>query len=427
MATKPVYQRRCIDLELDELLPSVPAISIDGPKGVGKTVTAARRARTRFDLDDPQTFELVAADPRRLTQGDEPILVDEWHRYPASWDIVRRAVDNDRRANRFLLTGSASLESPGTHSGAGRIVALQMRPLTLFERGVGKPCVSLRELLTGKAAPISGTTRVTLTDYVDEIVVGGFPGMRGASARATRAQLDGYIARIVDRDFADAGRRLRNPAALRAWMTAYAAATATTCSYETIRDAATSGHGNKPAKTTTAPYRDTLARLWIVDPIPAWSPSGNWLARLTAAPKHHLADPALAARLLGADADALLSGSAVGPALPRDGTLVGALFESLVTLCARVYAQAAEASVHHFRTQGGEREVDLIVVRADQRAVAIEVKLSATVTDGDVRHLRWLRDQLGANLLDAVVITTGQHAYRRADGIAVVPAALLGP
>ena len=115
------------------------------------------------------------------------------------------------------------------------------------------------------------------------------------------------------------------------------------------------------------------------------------------------------------------------PAIPRDGTLLGALFESLATLDVRTYAQSAEATVGHLRTRGGEREVDLIVARGDQRVVGIEVKLTRTVGEGDVRNLRWLQAQLGDDLLDAVVITMGPEAYRRPDGIAVIPLALLGP
>jgi predicted AAA+ superfamily ATPase len=112
--------------------------------------------------------------------------------------------------------------------------------------------------------------------------------------------------------------------------------------------------------------------------------------------------------------------------MPRDGTLLGALFESLVTLGVRVAAEAAGARVRHLRTAEGKREVDLIVVRDDHRIIAIEVKLSQSVGDEDVRHLRWLADKLGDDLLDAVVITTGSEAYRRADGIAVVPAGAFG-
>lgn len=167
--------------------------------------------------------------------------------------------------------------------------------------------------------------------------------------------------------------------------------------------------------------------MWIVDPRPAWLPSRNPLSRLAQPPKHHLADPALAVRLLGLDTDGSLRGEEPGPHIPRDGTLLGHLFESLVTLSVRVYAQASEAHTRHLRLHGGQREVDLIVERADRRVVAIEVKLSGTVGDDDVRNLRWLKEQIGDDLLDAVVINTGPQAYRRTDGIAVVPAALLGP
>ena len=121
------------------------------------------------------------------------------------------------------------------------------------------------------------------------------------------------------------------------------------------------------------------------------------------------------------------AGEAMGPAIPRDGTLLGALFESLVTVSVRVYAQAVEASVFHLRTHRGGHEVDLIVERDDGRVLAIEVKLTATPDDHAVRHLRWLEERIGEDLLDRVVITTGSEAYRRSDGVAVVPAALLGP
>jgi predicted AAA+ superfamily ATPase len=174
--------------------------------------------------------------------------------------------------------------------------------------------------------------------YAREIITSGFPGLRHLQGRALRAQLDGYLGHIVDRDFLEQGHPVRKPDVLRRWMTAY-------------------------------------------------SPKIN---------------------------------------TPRDGTLLGQLFESLVTLSVRVYAQGAEARVRHLRTKDGRQEIDLIVERADQRVVAIEVKLSATVTDDDVRHLVWLRQQIGDEMLDAMIVTTGTHAYRRPDGIAVVPAVLLG-
>jgi predicted AAA+ superfamily ATPase len=424
------YRRRTVDDEVDSLFGELAALSLEGAKAVGKTATASERALTVYRLDDEDQRSVIDADRRRLLEGDRPVLIDEWQRLPASWDLVRREVDKpETPPGSFLLTGSAApAADASTHSGAGRIVTIRMRPLTLAERGVATPTVSFAALLRGDGSALSGETDVRLRAYANEILASGFPGLRGLSDRPLRAQLDGYIDRITDRDFAEVGVTIRNPAALRRWMTAYAAASSTTASYETIRDAATGGQGEKPSKATVGPYRDALERLWIVDPVPAWVPTRNHLRRLSSPPKHQLVDPALAARLLGVGVGALLheEEASVGPTVPRDGTLLGGLFESLVTVDVRVYAQAAEARVGHLRTAGGEHEVDLIVERDDGRVLAIEVKLSTTIDDHDVRHLRWLGERLGSDLVDSIVITTGPSAYRRSDGVGVVPAALLG-
>lgn len=426
LGTSVPYQRRVVDDELDELLSGLAAISLEGPKGVGKTATALTRATTVHRLDDVGHRQIIEADPARLERGPAPILIDEWQKWQPSWDIVRRSVDANPAPGRFLLTGSASPAGAETHTGAGRIVPVRMRPLSLAERGFA-PSVSLADLLDGSRPPISGVTPATLDDYVTEILASGFPGLRGLTDRQRRAQLDGYLARVIDREFPEQGVSLRRPDTLRAWMRAYAAATSTTATFERIRDAATPGVGNKPSASTTLPWRDILTRLWLLDPITAWLPSNNKLKELAVADKHHLVDPALAARLLNITAPKLMSGADTEPSLPRDGTFLGALFESLIALNLRVYAQAAEAEVRHLRTQRGEHEVDFIITGTDGGIVAIEVKLSASVEAADVEHLAWLGDRIGDQLLDAVIITTGREAYRRTDGIAVVPAALLGP
>lgn len=419
------YLSRIADREIDELFEELPAVAIEGPRAVGKTATAERRAATVHRLDVDEERSVAEADSSRLVSGDKPILIDEWQRLPASFDRVRRAVDDGAGPASFLLTGSAAPTRPPTHTGAGRIVRVRLRPMTLAERGVGSPTVSLAELLEGRRERLLGQTEVDLERYVDEILASGFPGMRELSLPRREAQLDGYLDHIVDRDFEELDREVRKPATLRRWMAAYAAATSTTASFETIREAAAGDRGEVPARATALPYRDVLERLWILDPVQPWLPTRNRLRRLTAPVKHHLADPALAARLLGVDASVLLKGESSGPRVPRDGTLLGALFESLVTLSVRVFAQRVRARTAHLRTWGGEHEIDLIVERG-QSIVAIEVKLGV-VTDRDVRHLLWLREKLGDELADAVVVTTGKYAYRRKDGIAVVPAALLGP
>jgi predicted AAA+ superfamily ATPase len=422
------YRRRMLDDELDELTAALSAVAIEGPKAVGKTATALQRTTTVFELDDPDQRSIAEADPSIVVDAEPPVLIDEWQYVPAVWDKVRRADDAGARPGQFILTGSAAPPpDTGTHSGGGRIISVRMHPLSLAERIATQPTVSLKHLLTGERATVAGETAHGIAEYTREILASGFPGLRRLADRPLRAALDGYLARIVDRDFPELGHTVRNPAALRRWMTAYAAATSTTATWETIRDAATGGEQAKPARTTVSPYRDILERLFILDPVPAWKPTRNHIAELGLPPKHQLADPALAARLLGATERTLLQGEAPGPAIPRDGTLLGALFESLVTLSVRVYAQASEAAVGHLRLHRGDHEIDLIVERDDGRAVAIEVKLNPTPPAASVKHLKWLAAEIGDELLDSVVITAGSRAYRRPDGIAVVPAALLGP
>ena len=168
--------------------------------------------------------------------------------------------------------------------------------------------------------------------------------------------------------------------------------------------------------------------MWVLEPLPAWLPGGSHLSRLKRGAKHHLTDPALAARLLNLSVDSLLSGQPAVSTGGRlgSGVLLGALFESLVTHDLRIYAQAADARVSHMRTWNDQREVD-VIIEYEGGVLPTEVKLGAEVTRRDTRHLRWLRDRLGPGLIDAMVVTAGQEAYRDEDGIAIVPAGLLGP
>jgi predicted AAA+ superfamily ATPase len=416
-----------VDDELDVLMPHLAAIALEGAKGVGKTATATQRSRTVVDLTDAQQRFVTEADPGLLVNAAPPVFVDEWQLVPATWDRIRRAVDDDPSGGRFLLAGSASpTRGQRVHSGAGRIVRLTMRPLSFPERRLTPPTVSLAGLLSGTGQTIGGHSDLRLAEYTAEILASGFPGLRGLPARAQRAQLDSYLARVVDHDLEENGLTVRRPAALTAWLTAYAAATSTTADYTAILDAATPGDGDKPARATVASYREALERQFLLEPVPAWVPSLSPLRRLVGAPKHHLVDPGLAARLLGVDAQALLRGG--GDRIrPSDGPLLGALFESLVVQTVRVLAQAAEARVWHLRTKAGEHEVDLIVEDGARRVVAAEVKLNPVIGDTEVGHLLWLRQQIPDRIADLVVITTGQTAYRRPDGVAVVPLALLGP
>ncbi len=414
------YLPRTVDLELDELLAHAPALAIEGPKGVGKTDTARRRAQGAWFLDDPAQRGVAEANFAMAGLPEGTFLVDEWQRLPQVWDAVRRQVDAGAPAGRFLMTGSATpKDSAGTHSGAGRILSLRMRPMGLHERGLVSPTVSVAALLAGTAGAIEGKADFTVRDYADAITSSGLPGVMRSSPRLRRGLLDAYLQRVIDRDLPDRGFGVRRPQTLRRWLAAYAAASSTTTAYSRLLDATTGGDAHQPAKTTTISYRDHLTALWLLDPVPGWTPASNALRRVQQAPKHQLADPALAARLLDLSGEALLG--------PSGAHMAGPLFESLATLGIRVCAQAAEASVSHLRLTGGDREVDLVVQGIDGQVLGVEVKLSGQVSDADVRHLKWLREQLPDRVVDLVVVTTGQVAYRRSDGVAVVSLGLLGP
>lgn len=414
-----------MERELDDLLAGLPAVLIEGPKAVGKTETAKQRAASRYSLDVERDYEIARGDPEHVLDAPPPVLIDEWQHLPDIWSRVRHRVDSGVPPGTYILTGSAHSLNRASHSGAGRIVSVRMRPMSIAERNDGVATVSLGGLLDGPGLDgaggrprLQGQTDWRLENYVEAILESGFPGIRGLAPRLRDRQLDGYLERVVDRDVeVEFGRRLRSAPALKRWMRAYADATATTTTFEKISAAAEPEVGDRPSQGLVRSYREALEALWVLDPLPAWRPSQVKISRLAKAPKHHFADPGLAARLLDLDSGSFL------------GARLGALFESLVALSVRVYAQAAEAKgVGHLQLRApDDRELDLVVERRDGKFLAIEVKLTATPHDSDVRHLKWAQDRFGDSLIDALVITTGDTAYRRGDGIGVVPAALLGP
>lgn len=418
------YRERVIDRELEELVRDVPAVAIVGAKAIGKTSSARRLARSVVDLADPDQRALVAADRQAALSAAPPVLIDEWQYDPDTWEAMRGLVDADSRAGRFLLTGSSNPRDVRVHSGAGRVVRLRMRPLSLAERGYS-PSVSLSELWT-RDATITGESPAVLADYAHEISSSGFPAIRFAGQRARGHLLQGYVESIVEHEVPDLGFVPRRPDSLLQWLRAYAAASSTTAAYAAIADAIP--EEARASRATMNAYRDVLGQLWLLDPVPAFTLGRNRLAGVGRLPKHQVVDPGLAATLLGVGPESLLDARAGREfAALRDGPLFGTLLESLATLCVRTYASAMGLAVSHIRTGRGDHEVDLVVHSPDGRMLAFEVKLGATPNDRDVRHLHWLADRMGDDLVDSIVLTTGIHAYRRQDGVAVVPLALLGP
>lgn len=421
------YSPRLLDSILDTFFAELPAVALEGAKGVGKTATATQRARQTVHLDNPRERASLAADPYDIANRSLPLLLDEWQLLPEVWDVVRRLVDEGAAGASFLLTGSAT-PSPEkkTHSGAGRITTFTMRPLAFAERAIVTPSVSLANLLAGKAE-IGGDSEFTVRDYTEEMLRSGFPGIRNYSPEVREVQLDAYLDYALDRNVEIEGVNVHRRETLRAWLAAYGAASATQASYTAILNAATAAIPDKPARRSVEIYRDYLSRIFLLDPIPAWTPAFTPLGRLTLSPKHHLVDPALAARLARVGVDELMRGEGEVVGGAGEGTWLGNLFESFVAQSVRVYAQVARARVSHMRVQDGRHEVDLILEGRGGRVLAIEVKLSGAISDSDVKHLLWLKEKLGDKLIDALVVHTGPRAYRRPDGVGVVPFALLGP
>lgn len=298
------------------------------------------------------------------------------------------------------------------------MTVLRMRPMTLWEIGASTGDVALTDLLDGR--PARGRADLNVVDYVTQIVRGGWPGQLNASTAAARRFLRGYVDLVVERDISAVDGQRRDPARLRRFLHAYAQLSAHAASLNTIaKRARGAGEGDEGLTWHTADaYRDAAERLMLIEDVPGWSAELRSRAVLVELPKRHLVDPSLAAVLLGADERRLIG----------DLRTLGFLFESLATRDLRVYAQLHDAHVFHYRERSGDLEIDLIVERADGTWIGIEVKLGPDQIDQAAAGLRRLADARVARPPAAlVVITTGSYAYRRPDGVDVVPLGALRP
>ena len=414
------YVSRIADGAVAAALHSFGAIVIEGPKACGKTETAGQLAVSEVLLDiDREAQRAADIDPRLILTGPVPRLIDEWQREPRVWDAVRREVDTRRASGQFILTGSATpAESAVRHSGAGRMVRITMRPMTLFEQKFSPGTVSIRELLDGRIPP-TGTSTLDLAAYAERIVVGGWPGLMGRSVRDAMAFTSGYIDMIVDHDIDVISGARRNPRLVRRFLQAYAQLSAHPARLSTILDRAQAiAQDEAPSRWTAEPYLDALRRLMVVDDIEAWNPEVRSKTRLMTTPKRYLVDPSLAAALMEFDPARLLG----------DLNSFGYLFESLAARDARVYAAADNASVFHYRERAGELEVDLIVERRDGTWIGVDVKLGSARIDEAAESLLRLKSARVVRPPAALVILTAtEYAYQRDDGVIVVPLGLLGP
>ncbi|MGH3908440.1 MAG: ATP-binding protein [Pseudonocardiaceae bacterium] len=410
------YVPRLVDPLLRRLLDGLPAVLVVGPRASGKTTSSRRLTVEELRLDRPADAALARADPDlALRLRREPLLLDEWQLVPEVLGAVKRAVDDEPRPTRFVITGSAQADlTAAGWPATGRAVRIPMWGLCQREL-VGDPeAASVIDriaeggprLLQGPADPPD------LAGYVDSALRGGFPEAALQTNDELRNRwLASYVDEIVARDGAlvDGGR---DPVRLRRYLQACAASTAGVVQHKTLYDAA------EINRMTATSYDRLLTTLLVIESVPAWST--NRLSRLTTTPKRHLVEPALLGPLLGARRTAVL----------QDGDLLGRLLDSFVIAQLRSELVVSELGprLYHLRQENGRHEVDLIIELADGRVIGIEIKAAAAPRRADGKHLSWLRDHLGDRFLTGLVLHTGPHSYPLDERLYAVPiSALWGP
>ncbi len=415
------YRERMVDAELTALLRATGAVLVEGPRGCGKTVTArqASRSEVLLDVDDEARATATVA-PNLILPGRRPRLIDEWQLVPAIWNHVRRAVDaSPDQPGQFILTGSAVPADDHTrHTGAMRFSRLRMRPMSLFETGHSTGDISLAALLEG--APVSATEPgLTIEMLAERIAVGGWPGQLRRPVADALSTLRSYVDEVCRADIARLDGIRRDPEGVSRVLRSLARHVATQASARSI--AADVGGADGPMDHhTVLDYVSALTRLMVVEDLPAWAPALRSRSSLRSAVTRHFVDPSLAVAALDTRPERLL----------QDVKTLGFLFESLVIRDLRVYAQANDSRVFHFRDATG-LEADAIVEARDGRWMAFEVKLGQAAVDGAAANLLRLAQRIDPTVNGApaalVIVTGWGYGYRRPDGVIVVPIGALRP
>ncbi|AYF98030.1 ATP-binding protein [Protaetiibacter intestinalis] len=415
------YRARILEHELEQLMRVVGAVAIDGAKAVGKTRTASEYAQTVLRIDtDVATRAALETYPDQLFENPTPILFDEWQEVPQLWNLVRRAVDDHDGRGLYLLTGSARpRDDARLHSGAGRIGRLTMRPMSLLESGHSTGAVSLAALLDGDAPASARPSALTVPEILTRIVIGGWPDTLALDEPDARRWLEGYLANVVEVDVPAMGPR-RDPARISRLLAALGRAVGTPLK-RTALAADIGGERGPVAAETLTNYLDSLERLMLLEPLPAWRPHMRSRAQLRTSAVHHFVDPALGLAALRVGTRELLA----------DLNAAGFHFESLVLRDLRVYAQSLGGTLSSWRDTRTGREVDAVLELPDGRWAAFEFKLGEAAADVAADALMSFAERVDVDRHGApaalVVVTAGRYTLRRPDGVLVVPISVLGP
>ena len=417
---RPVgYRGRLTDPRIRTLLDAFGAVEIAGPKWCGKTWSARAFGASLTAVDDTNVTALVEADPAIALRGGQPHVIDEWQLVPRIWDTVRRAVDDAAsRPGQYILTGSSTPHrAEVSHSGAGRIARLRLRPMTLSEAGLSDETVSLADLFAGGKEFHSHPSHGSLPALVEQVCVGGWPALIGADVTRAQLMLEGYWDAVFDQSFPSIGRS--GPTARHVALS-LARNVAQSVTYHTYL--ADMGERLSTPETLAA-YLDSFVDFYLLEELPGWDAPVRSKSRLRTKPKRYFVDPSLAASLLNLNVDALL----------RDAQTFGLLFESLCLRDLRVYASllpgASPDSVRYY-ADADNLEVDVIIELRDGRWAGIEIKLSDSGVPQGIANLRRLTNKLARNPMArnpepeflAVVVGVTPFARRDADsGVYVVP------
>lgn len=414
------YLPRVADMRLDDALRSSGAVHIKGPKWCGKTETGIHHTRSQVYLQDPdKSLALLAmadSKPSELLIGDKPRLVDEWQMAPQLWDAVRFAVDREKVRGGYVLTGSSTPKIRPAHTGVGRIAPLEMSTMSLLETGESTGAVSLLSLFEG-TLDIAQVAGLDVDDYAHIICRGGWPEAvvsesRGDAGRMARD----YVLELLDSNINEMDGIRRNRTWMRQIMRSYARNVSGQASLSTI---AADMQGEPPSAPTLSEYVDALSRAFVLNDLSAWNPRLRSKTAVRTSPTRHFSDPSIAAAVLAATPRGLLD----------DFETFGLLFESLCIHDLRVYASALGGSLYHYRDKTG-LEADAVVVLDDGRWALVEVKMGQSRIDEGASHLLKLAERIDQTREGRpsflMVLTSTACAYRRKDGVVVVPLACLG-
>ena len=415
------YRKRIADEMLTRKLEGKGAVLIEGLKWCGKTTTAEQIAKSVLYMDDPekkaQNLTMAELSPKRLLTGATPRLIDEWQTAPKLWDAIRFEVDHRGEPGQFVLTGSAVPADTReiTHSGTGRFTWLTMRTMSLFESGDSTGEVRLGELFSG-AGEIDGTANLSIDRLAFLVCRGGWPLAVDMRDEIALDQAQDYCDAVVRSDIHRADNVQKNVEKVRLLMRSYARNQGSQVPNTVLAQDITANDETPVSEDSVAAYLHALRRIFVVEDMPAWNPNLRSKTAIRSSDTRYYVDPSIAAAALG-----------IGPMdLINDLKTFGFLFETLCVRDLRVYTDALGGSVYHYRDKDGQ-ECDAVIHLRNGRYGLIEIKLGGDrLIEEGAKSLRTMAAKIDTDKMYApsflmVLTGTGDYAYRRADGVFVVP------